>query len=56
MLRHTTINKRCQMKWHAVIDLHPTDHYSGLISEESKVLFKHKLENNMTEALRVLEP
>lgn len=44
------------MKLYAGIDLHSTNHYLGIINEENKVLFKHKLDNSLKETLRALEP
>ena len=43
------------MRLYAGIDLHANSHYLGVIDEQSKVLFKHKIVNDLRETVGVLE-
>jgi len=44
------------MRLYAGIDLHANSHYLGIINEQNKVLFKHKIGNDLKKNLNVLEP
>ncbi len=44
------------MRLYAGIDLHANNHYLGIIDEENKVLFKHKVANDLRKTLSCLEP
>jgi transposase len=44
------------MRLYAGIDLHANSNYSGIVNEENKIVFKHKLANDLREILDVLEP
>jgi hypothetical protein len=41
------LNRRRRMRLYAGIDLHANSHYLGVIDEQSKLLFKHKMVNNL---------
>jgi transposase len=43
------------MRLYAGIDLHANSHYLGVIDEQNKVLFKHKIANDLRKTLSVLE-
>jgi transposase len=43
------------MRLYAGIDLHANSHYLGIINEQNKVLFKHKMANDLRKTLSVLE-
>jgi hypothetical protein len=43
------------MRLYAGIDLHANSHYLGVIDEQSKLLFKHKMVNNLRKTLSGLE-
>jgi transposase len=43
------------MRLYAGIDLHANSHYLGVIDEQNKVLFRHKIDNDLRKALSVLE-
>jgi transposase len=44
------------MRLYVGIDLHANNHYLGIIDEENKVLFKHKVANDLRRTLSCLEP
>ena len=44
------------MRLYAGIDLHANSHYLGIIDEQGKVVFKHKMVNELRQTLSVLEP
>jgi transposase len=44
------------MKLYAGIDLHANSHYLGVIDQQSKIVFKHKMINDLKKTLSVLEP
>jgi len=44
------------MGLYAGIDLHSNSHYLGIIDGQNKVLFKHKIVNDLRNTLSVLEP
>lgn len=43
------------MKLYAGIDLHANSHYLGVIDEQTKVLFRHKVANDLKKTLSILE-
>jgi transposase len=43
------------MRLYAGIDLHANSHYLGVIDEQSKVVFKHKMVNDLRKTMGVLE-
>ncbi len=44
------------MRLYAGIDLHANSNYSGIINEENKIVFKHKLPNDLRKILATFEP
>ena len=44
------------MRLYAGIDLHSSNNYLGIINEEDKRIYKHKLSNDLREVLNALEP
>jgi hypothetical protein len=44
------------MKSYAGIDLHSSNNYLGIIDEEDKRIYKHKLSNDLRQVLNALEP
>ncbi len=44
------------MKVYAGIDLHSSNNYLGIIDEEDKRIYRHKLSNDLREVLNALEP
>jgi len=44
------------MKLYARIDLHSSNNYLGIINEEDKRVYKHKLPNDLRQIVKVLEP
>jgi transposase len=44
------------MRLYAGIDLHANSHYLGIIDEENKVLFRHKITNDLRNTLSFLKP
>jgi transposase len=43
------------MRLYAGIDLHANSHYLGILDEQNKVLFRHKIDNDLRKTLSVLE-
>lgn len=43
------------MRLYAGIDLHANSHYLGIIDEQNRVLFKHKIANDLRKTLSILE-
>jgi len=44
------------MRLYAGIDLHANSHYVGIIDEENRILFRHKIANDLRNTLSFLKP
>jgi transposase len=44
------------MRLYAGIDLHANSNYLGIVDEENKIVFKHKLPNDLRKILAGLKP
>jgi len=50
------LKRRCHMELYVGIDLHANSNYLGIVDEENRIVFKHKLTNDLRKILVVLEP
>ena len=50
------LNRRYKMELYVGIDLHSNSNYLGIVNEVNKIVFKHRLANDLRKILGVLEP